>query len=153
MDLAKLLVDAATVPLKVGLAAADAGLGIAGVAVDMAKGTLGGNAMPSARDSVVHLLGLDDTIERANRFAALIEDDAPLGRALAPDGPVDRLMRPGGLIDRLTAPDGVLDRLTADGGGVDRALAPGGLVDQLLAEDGQAERVLAEDGLADRLLA
>lgn len=153
MDWAKTLADIATTPMRVGLAAADAGVEVAAAALDLAKRSLGDSTVPSAKDSVVHILGLDDTIERANRFAELIDEEAPLGRALAPDGAVDRLMRPGGLIDRLTASDGVLERLTAEGGAVDRALAPGGLIDQLLAEDGIVERVLAEDGLADRLLA
>lgn len=150
MDLAKALTEIAAVPVKVGLVLADTGLGLA---VDLTKATLGDEAVPAARDSLIRLLGLDETIDRANRLASLMDDDAPLGRALAPDGPVDRLMRPGGLIDRLTEPDGILDRLTAEGGGLERALAPGGLVEQLLAEDGLIERVLAEDGLADRLLA
>ncbi|MEI8154958.1 MAG: hypothetical protein WCG92_25780, partial [Hyphomicrobiales bacterium] len=97
MDWAKALVDLAVAPVRVGLAAADAGLMAAEAAVGFAKSNLGDAAFPSARDSVVHLLGLDETVERANKLAALIEDDAPLGRALATGGPLDRLMRPGGL--------------------------------------------------------
>ena len=31
-----------------------------------------------------------------------MDEDAPLGRALAPGGPIDRLLRPGGVVDRLT---------------------------------------------------
>lgn len=153
MNLAKVLVDLAVAPVRAGLAAADTGLLVAEAAVAYAKENLGDASFPTPRDSVVHLLGLDETIQRANKFALLIEDDAPLGRALAPDGAMDRLLRKGGLIDRLTAPDGVLEQMTAEGGGLDRALAPGGLVDQILAEGGLADRLLAEDGLADRLLA
>ena len=111
MNLAKALVDLATAPVRVGLAAADAGLLVAEAAVEYAKDNLGDAAFPSPRDSVVHFLGLDETIERANKFALLIEDDAPLGRALAADGAMDRLLRKGGLIDRLTAPDGVLEQI------------------------------------------
>ena len=52
------------------------------------------------------VLGLEDAVERANRLAKLMDEDQPLGRALAPGGPVDRLLQPGGLVDRLTAPGG-----------------------------------------------
>ena len=37
------------------------------------------------------MLGIDDAITRANRLARLLDDDAPLGRALATDGPIDRV--------------------------------------------------------------
>ena len=82
MNLAKALVDLATAPARVGLAAADAGLLVAEAAIEFAKSNLGDTTFPSPRDSVVHLLGLDDTIERANKLAALIDDDAPLGLSL-----------------------------------------------------------------------
>ncbi len=144
------------VPVRVGLAATEAGVGVASGALDLARRTID-DVGSQARPAVVHVLGLDETIARANRIAkvadTLLDDQAPLGRALAADGPLDRLLRPGGLVDRLTASDGLLERLTAQGGGVERALEPGGLVDQLLDEDGLVERLLAEDGLADRLLA
>lgn len=153
MDFAKLLADIASTPVRVGLAAAGAGLEVAEAALDLAKRGLGDATVPSPSESVAHLLGLDETIERANRFAALLDEDTPLGRALATDGAVDRLLRPGGLVDKLLAPDGVLDRMTVEGGAVDRALAPGGLIDRLFAEDGVLERVLAEEGMAERLLA
>ena len=148
MDLAKALVGMATVPMRAGLAAADLGLGVAEAGIELAKRSLTDAGVPMGPSSVAQVFGLEDTISRANRIAQLVDEDAPLGRALAPDGPLDRLMRPGGLIDRLTAPDGVLDRMTAEGGGLDRALAPGGLVDRLLAEDGLLERVLAEAAFA-----
>lgn len=125
MDLAQTIFDIAAMPARVGLAAADASLEVANAAVTIARRGLGDTTVGSARDSVTNLLGLNETLERANRFAAYLEEDAPLNRALAPEGPVDRLLRPGGLIDRLTAPDGVLERLTEEGGGLDRALAPG----------------------------
>lgn len=153
MDFAKLLVDIAVTPLRIGLAAADAGLEVAEATVDLAKRGLGDVTVPTAGESVAHLLGLQETIERANRLAAILDEDAPMGRALAPDGAVDRLTRPGGLIDKLTAPEGVLERLTAEGGALDRALAPGGLVDRMLGADGVLERMLAEDGVVDRLTA
>ena len=47
--------------------------------------------------SFAHMLGIDDAVERANRLARLMDEDQPLGRALAPDGPIDRLLRPGRL--------------------------------------------------------
>ena len=93
-------------------------------ALNWPNGPLTDAGVPMGPSSVAQVFGLEDTISRANRIAQLVDEDAPLGRALAPDGPLDRLMRPGGLIDRLTAPDGVLDRMTAEGGGLDRALAP-----------------------------
>ena len=153
MDWAKVVVDIATTPVRVSLAAAGAGIDIAEAALDMAKRSFGDTTVPTPGESVAHLLGLDETIERANRFASLLDEDTPLGRALAADGALDRLLQPGGIVDKLLAPDGVLDRMTADGGAVDRALAPDGLVDRLFGEDGLLERVLAEDGVADRLLA
>jgi len=72
---------------------------------------------------MANMLGIDEAIARANRLAKLLDDDAPLGRAIAPDGPIDRLLRRrrGRL---LTAPEGLLDRLTAEGGGLQRALQP-----------------------------
>jgi hypothetical protein len=66
MDLAKLLVDLAVAPARVGLAAADIGLEVAGAAVGLARRSLGETAAPSARDAMVHLLGLDENIDRAN---------------------------------------------------------------------------------------
>ncbi|AGL26236.1 hypothetical protein J113_05345 [Mycobacterium tuberculosis CAS/NITR204] len=134
------------------VAAADTGLNMAGAAVDMAKQALGDAGGASGSTSMANMLGIDDTIARANRLARLLDDDMPLGRAIAPNGPMDRMLRPGGVVDLLTQPGGLLDRLTAEGGAMQRP-PPGGLADQLLAEDGLIERVLSEDGLADRLLA
>lgn len=156
MDLGKNLVNLAFTPMRVGLAAAEAGFDVAGNVIGLVKHTVD-DVSTQTRPAVVHALGLDETVARANRLAKvadnLLDEDAPLSRALAPDGPIDRLLRPGGLIDRVTEPGGLLDRLTAEGSGVERALAPGGLVDQLLDEDGLIDRLLSEDGLADRLLA
>ena len=149
MNLGKNLLGLASAPMRVALAVTETGLDVANGALDMVQRTLSnavGEANAQARagsGAVAHVLGIDDAIDRVNRLVRLIDDDAPLGRALAP----------GGVIDRLTAPGGVLDRLTDENGGLARALAPGGIVDQLLDEDGLVERVLAEDGLAARLLA
>jgi len=127
MNLGKSLVSIATAPAQVGLAAADAGLNVAASAVGLARRTFGEIGTQTTRsNAVVHMLGIDDAITRANRLARLLDDDAPLARALTPDGPLDRLLRPGGAVDLLTAPGGALDRLTAEGGGLERALKPGG---------------------------
>ena len=157
MNVGDALVNLATAPLRIGLAATQVSLEVANEVIEVAKratgevpGVIGGST------AMVHMLGLDETVARAQRIAkladGLLAEDAPLTQAMSPGGPVDRLLRPGGLLDRMTAPGGVLDRLTADGGGLDRALADGGLVDQLLDENGLVERLLAEDGLAERLL-
>ena len=96
-------------------------------ALGMAQRTLGeANTAPSGSASFAHMLGLDDAVERANRLARLMDDDAPLGRALAPNGPIDRLLRPGGVVDQLTAEGGLLDRLTAENGAVSRRWPPAG---------------------------
>jgi hypothetical protein len=124
MNLGKNLVDLATAPVRVGLAAAETGLDVATGAVSIAQRTLG-QANSRARagsGSVAHMLGIDEAVERANRLARLMDEDQPLGRALVPGGPVDRLLQPGGLVDRLTAPGGVLDRLTEENGGLMRAI-------------------------------
>ncbi len=133
-------------------------------ALGIAQRTLGETGTDTGGSaSFAHMLGLDDAVERANRLARLMDDDAPLGRALAPNGPLDRLLRPGGVIDQVTTEGGLLDRLTAENGAVSRALAPGGIVDQVTAEgglldrmttdDGALSRVIAPGGLADQLLA
>src|SRR3546814_427133 len=108
MNLGKALSDLATAPVKVSLAVADAGLSVATTAVGLAQRTLGeANTVPrTGSASMVHMLGLDDAVERANRLARLMDDDAPRGRALAPNGPLDRLLRPGGLVDQLTTEGG-----------------------------------------------
>jgi hypothetical protein len=151
MDLGKAFVAVVTVPAKVGLAVADAGLDITNSALTLAQKAMQDAGLQTS-PAVSRLLGLD-ALERANRIAALLNDDTPLGRALARDGVVERLMRPGGPIDRLTEPGGALDRLTVEDGPLDRALEPGGLIDRLLADDGLLERLLAEEGFAERLLA
>ena len=98
MNLGKNLVDLATAPVRVGLAAADTGLDVANGALGLAHRTLGqaNVGRQAGSGSVAHMLGIDDAVERANRLARLLDDDQPLGRALAPDGPVDRLLLPAG---------------------------------------------------------
>jgi len=97
MSLARNIVSAATAPARVGLAAADAGLGVASAAVGVAKRALGEGGA-AGTNAMTSMLGIDDAIVRANRLARLLDDDAPLGRAIAADGPIDRLLRPGGVV-------------------------------------------------------
>ena len=61
--MAKALMSVAAVPVKVGLVLAESGLSLA---VDLTRVTLGDEAVPSARDSMVRLLGLEETLDRAN---------------------------------------------------------------------------------------
>ena len=93
MNLGKSLVSLATAPVRVGLAAADAGVGLATSALGMAHRTLGETGTTSGSNAVAHMLGIDDAFTRANRLARLLDDDAPLGRAIASDGPIEE--RPG----------------------------------------------------------
>ncbi len=81
MNLGKAVTDLATAPVRVGLAVADAGLSMANGALGMAQRTLGeaNTATRNSSASFAHMLGLDDAVERANRLARLMDDDAPLG--------------------------------------------------------------------------
>ena len=117
MNFGDALVNLATAPLRIGLAATQVSLEVANEVIEVAKratgevpGVIGGST------AMVHMLGLDETVARAQRIAkladGLLAEDAPLTQAMSPGGPVDRLLRPGGLLDRMTAPGGVLDRLT-----------------------------------------
>src|SRR6516162_11848695 len=87
MNFAKGIVSLATAPARVGLAAADAGLNVASAAVGVAKRAVGVAGSDSGTNAMASMLGIDDAITRANRLAHLLDDDAPLGRAVAPDHP------------------------------------------------------------------
>src|SRR4051794_19584471 len=102
MNFAKGIASLATAPARVGLAAADASLNVATAAVGVAKRALG-DVGDSGTHAMASMLGIDEAIVRANRLARLLDDDAPLGRAVAADGPLDRLLRPGGVVDMLTS--------------------------------------------------
>ncbi|MBV8348648.1 MAG: hypothetical protein JOZ49_14310, partial [Mycolicibacterium sp.] len=67
MNLGKSLIDLATMPAKVGLAVADAGLDVAAEALGIARKTLNDAGKQTSPTTVAHLLGLDSTFERANR--------------------------------------------------------------------------------------
>ncbi len=86
MDLSKSVVSVLTAPARIGLAVADTGIEIAGEALRMARRTAREVEAQTSPTSVAHMLGLDSAIERANRLARLLDDEAPLGRALAPTG-------------------------------------------------------------------
>ena len=101
MNLGKTLVDLATAPARIGLAVADAGLTVATGALGMAKASLGEASSRTGAPSMAHILGIDDAVVRANRLARLIDDDQPLGRALAPDGPLEQLADVADTLNRL----------------------------------------------------
>ncbi|MDQ2627086.1 MAG: hypothetical protein M3Y90_08800, partial [Actinomycetota bacterium] len=92
MGLAKQLIAVSTAPARIGLSIADAGLGVATAALGLARQSLGEPEPHGPANSMAQMLGLEDAIARANRLAKLMDDDAPLGRALAPGGPADRLL-------------------------------------------------------------
>ena len=73
MNLGKSLASIATAPARIGLAAADAGLSVAASALGVAHRTLGETGTPSRSNAVVHMLGIDDAITRANRLARLLD--------------------------------------------------------------------------------
>ena len=76
-----------------------------------------------------------------NTVTALLDQDRPVGRALARDGALDQVTRPGGVLDRLLAEDGLLERLLAEDGFVERLAAEGGTLDQLVALGATLERI------------
>lgn len=137
-------------PVRASLAAADAGLAVAAMALGSVKQSLGED-VPKTVDPITDLLPLRGAIIGANRVAELTEDDRAMGRVLARGGPADKLTRPGGVLELLTADGGLLDRISVEGSSLERILAPGGLVDRLLEEDGPLERMFAEDGIIERL--
>src|SRR4051794_27246708 len=99
MNLGRSLSDLAFTPMRVGLAVADAGLGVASGGLNIARKALGEtrDGVRQTPTSFAAMLGVQDAVERANRLARLMDEDQPLGRALAPDGALDRLLQPGGV--------------------------------------------------------
>lgn len=152
VNLGKLLADAVTAPVKVGLAAADTGVAVAALAVGFVRQSLGEQDVKTVVP-IAEFLPLRGAFVGASRVAELTEDDRAMGRAMARGGPADMLTRPGGVVDLLTAPGGFLDRMTVEGSALERILEPGGLADRLLGEDGLFERMFAEDGMVERLFA
>lgn len=83
----------------------------------------------------------------------LMADDGPLLRLLARDGALERLLADDGPLDRLVREEGVLERLLAPGGAVDRLTERGGLIDTALERDGFVDKLVAEGGTLDQLVA
>ncbi len=84
-------------------------------------------------------------------ITALVDQQRPVGRALAPGGTLDRLLAADGPLFRMVAEGGTVDRILSEGGAVDRLLAEDGALDQLAAVDGPLERLLRSEGALDRV--
>lgn len=167
------LTDLVSLPARVAVAAVD---------TTLALGSLVGPRGPIRRqdgyaDRVMLIIGRGGLIDRLDRalsdpqgpasvltgLSRVVDQDRPLGRALAPggtldrlfaaDGPLSRLVDEGGALDKLVADDGPLERLLATEGALDRVTRPGGVLDRLLQEDGLLDRLLSEDGFLDKLVA
>lgn len=85
MDISKVIADVAMAPVRAGIAAADAGLAVAAMALGSAKHSLGEDD-PKTVDPITDLLPLRGAIVGANRVAELTENDRALGRVLARGG-------------------------------------------------------------------
>ena len=59
-------------------------LAVAGAGVGLARQAFGRRGWSPPSSSVAGLLGIGPSVEKANRLASLLDDNAPLGRALAP---------------------------------------------------------------------
>ncbi len=172
--LTETLTEAATLPLRIAVAATRATLAVGTLAApDGPIRRPGGYAelilqVIGERGYLAQLMDLVREESGAMRLVATLTDltalDRPLGRLLARDGVLDRLMEDDGPLLRLLARDGALERLLADGGArstawlaqegvLDRLLAPGGAVDRLTASDGLIDRLLTEDGFVEKLVA
>ena len=102
MNISKVVVGAATAPVRAGVAVADAGLAVAAMALGAVKQSLGEEG-PQTVDPITDLFPLRSAIVGASRVGELTAPDRAMGRALARGGPADKLMRPGGVVDLLTA--------------------------------------------------
>lgn len=160
--LTETLTEAATLPLRIAVAATRATLAVGTLAApDGPIRRPGGYAelilqVIGERGYLAQLMDLVREESGAMRLVATLTDltalDRPLGRLLARDGVLDRLMEDDGPLLRLLARDGALERLLADGGALDRLVAQEGVLDRLLAPGGAVDRLTASDGLIDRLL-
>ena len=82
MNLGNTIVQVATAPVRVGLAVADIGLNIAGGTLKVVQRSLTDAGPVSGTTGFAAMLGIDDAVDRANRLARLMDDDAPLGLSL-----------------------------------------------------------------------
>ncbi len=157
------LLDLVTLPVRLSVAAARTTLALGQlVAPDGPVRRENGYA-----DRLMVLIGENGLAERVTEvltdqhgpmnlvstLAAALEDDRPLGRAMAPGGTIDRLLAAHGPLDRLFKPGGTVDRLLASDGPLERLLREQGALDRLVAEDGPLERLLAAGGALDRVTA
>ncbi|HOB50083.1 MAG TPA: hypothetical protein PKK01_12330, partial [Mycobacterium sp.] len=124
MNITNALAGAALAYVRAGVAVADAGLAVAGIALGSIKHSLGEDG-PKTVDPITDLFPLRGAMVGANRVAELTENDRALGRMLARGGPADKLTRPGGVVDILAAPGGLLDRVSVEGSSFERILEPG----------------------------
>ncbi len=160
--LTETLAEAATLPLRIAVAATRATLAVGALAApDGPIRRPGGYAelvlqVIGEQGYLAQLMDLVRDEGGAMRLVATLTDltapDRPLGRLLARDGVLDRLMEDDGPLLRLLARDGALERLLADGGALDRLVADQGVLDRLLAPGGPVDRLTEQDGLIDRLL-
>jgi len=155
------LLDLVTLPVR---------LTVAATSTTLALGRLVAPDGPVRRengygDRLMLLIGEGGAVERLNRvlsdprgpmhlvntITSLLDQQRPLGRALAPGGTLDRLLDDDGAVLRMLAEGGTLDRVLASGGAVDRLLEEDGPLDRLVADDGPLERLLSQEGALDRI--
>ena len=88
--MSRAIAGVAIAPVRIGLAAADAGLAVAGHAVGFVKQSLGEEGTQTV-DPITDLLPLRGAIVGAARVDELTEPDRAMGRVLARGGPADEL--------------------------------------------------------------
>ncbi|WP_127782878.1 ABC transporter [Rhodococcus sp. X156] len=155
------LLGLVTLPVRVTVAATQVTLGLGQLAA--AEGPLrrkGGYA-----DQVTAVFGAGGVAEQLARvlqdpqgplsaltkLAEALEEDRPLGKAIAPGGPLERIIEEG-VLERFASRGGPMDRLLAEGGALERVLAPGGPLDRLLVEGGALDRITQTGGALELLL-
>ncbi len=84
MNLGNTVVQFATAPVRLGLAIADLGLSIAGGTLKTVQRSLNDPNQMSGATSFAAMLGLDEAVNRANRLARLMDDDAPARSCTGP---------------------------------------------------------------------
>jgi hypothetical protein len=156
MTVATALVDAATLPLRLGVAFTRTTLQLGRLtAADgpMLRPGGYGERLDVLRELTSPDRPLGRLLAEGGLLDRLVAEDGALERLLGVDGALDQLVAEGGALDRLLAAGGALDRITAPGGVLDRILQPGGLADRMLTDDGFVEKLIAEGGTLDQLVA
>jgi hypothetical protein len=155
------LLDVVTLPYRLTVAAASTTLAL-GHLVDP-DGPI--RRKDGYADRLMLIIGRDGLIDRltevlsdpngpmrlVNTATALIDQNRPVGRALASGGSMDRLLAADGPLYRMVVEGGTVDRILSEGGAIDRLLAEGGPLDQLVVDDGPLDRLLRKDGALDRV--